>query len=86
VIRCADDATIPAEAVLGLAFNQAIKSGKSLAGIVFLAKRTYEPVTNGENGAKSFKTSYGSEWKTPVWSGTNFATTLRVFEMTQLGA
>src|SRR5438132_6192711 len=54
---------IAAEALLGLAFNQVINSFRSLAGIVFLATRTYGVVAKGEIGAKSFSTSYGSEYK-----------------------
>jgi hypothetical protein len=47
--------------LLGLAFSQAMSSFRSFAGIVFLPKRTYGNVANGEIGAKSFTTSYGSE-------------------------
>jgi hypothetical protein len=47
----------PADAWLGWAFNQAINSLKSSAGIVFLAARTIEPVASGEIGTKSFNTS-----------------------------
>jgi hypothetical protein len=50
-----------ADALLGLAFNQTVNSFKLLANTVFLAKRTFENVTTGEIGPKSFNTSYGSE-------------------------
>jgi hypothetical protein len=37
---------MPADALLGSAFSQAINSAKSFAGIVFLAKRTYGDFNN----------------------------------------
>jgi hypothetical protein len=51
------DDGVPADALLGLAFNQTINSLRSFAGIVFLAKRTHEYPVTGEIDAKSFKTS-----------------------------
>ena len=53
----------PADAMLELAFNQAINSLRSFAGMVFLVKRTSDTMTSGEIGAKSFNKSYGSEYK-----------------------
>jgi hypothetical protein len=41
-----------ADALLGLAFSQAINSAKSFAGIVFLAKRTYGDFKNFNPMAK----------------------------------
>jgi hypothetical protein len=43
-------APIPADALLGLAFSQAISSFMSFAGIVFLAKRTTGTVASGAIG------------------------------------
>jgi hypothetical protein len=63
VSRRKPDELIPADARFGFAFNQAINSFRSFAGIVFFAKRTGEFVVNGKMGAKSFNTSYGSEYQ-----------------------
>jgi hypothetical protein len=49
------------EALLGLAFDQAINSRKSFAGNVFLASRMSAVPDNGAIGVKSFITSQGSE-------------------------
>jgi hypothetical protein len=46
-----------AEALLGLTFNQLIRSFRSFAGTVFLAKRMFGVVTTGETGSKSFSKS-----------------------------
>ena len=53
--------TIPADALLGLAFSQAINSFRSFAGYGFPCKKNNGLVTSGEIGSKSFNTSYGSE-------------------------
>jgi len=51
---------MPADALSGLAFSQAINPFRSFAGMVFLANKTPGVVTSGEIGSKSFNTSYGS--------------------------
>jgi hypothetical protein len=58
-------ALTPTDALFGLAFSQAMSSFKSFAGIVFLAKSAYGDVNKSEMGAKSFTTSYGSEYTAP---------------------
>jgi hypothetical protein len=65
VRRRREVAPIPADALLGLAFSQAMSSFGSFPGIDVLAKRTNGNVTAGEIGTKSFTTSYGSEYTAP---------------------
>jgi hypothetical protein len=48
-------AAAPADALLGLAFSQAVSSFRFFAGIVLLAKSTNGNVTTGEIGTKSLK-------------------------------
>ena len=56
---------IPADALLGLAFSQAMSSFRSFAGVTFFANRIYGSEASGDIGAKSFNTSYGSEYNAP---------------------